>query len=79
MLGGVHATERLAAYRRAAPGRRLTICNGMAYARAQRRRRLGGEDRTITWSARDYFLHNCAYNDRTYAELLNDMDARVAV
>ena len=79
VLGGVHAPERLAAYRRVTPGRRLTICNGMAYARAQRRRRLGGEDRTIAWSARDYFLHNCAYNDRTYAEILNDMDARVAV
>ena len=51
----------------------------MAYARAQRRRRLGGEDRSIAWSARDYFLHNCAYNDRAYAEILNDMDARVAV
>ena len=79
VLGGVHAPERLAAYRRVAPGRRLTICNGMAYARAQRRRRLGGEDRSIAWSARDYFLHNCAYNDRTYAEILNDKDAGVAV
>src|SRR5207253_39797 len=71
--------EQLVQQRRAAPGRRLMMCNGMAYARAQRRRRLGGEDRTIAWSARDYFLHNCAYNERTYAEILNDMDARVAV
>src|SRR6202022_179012 len=61
------------------PARALAICNGMAYPRAQRPRRPGGEDRTIPWSARDYFLHNCAYNDRTYAEILNDMDARVPV
>ena len=40
LLGGVHAPDRLAAYRRAAPGRRLVICNGMAYALAQRRKLL---------------------------------------
>ena len=79
VLGGVHASERLAAYRRAAPGRHLVVCNGMAYALAQRRRRLGGEDWTIAWSARDYFLHNCAYNDRTYAGILGDMDGCLAV
>jgi hypothetical protein len=33
----------------------------------------------IARSARDYFLRNCAYNDRTYAEILLDRDARVAV
>ena len=27
----------------------------------------------IARSARDYFLHNCTYNDRTYAQILNDM------
>ncbi len=79
MLGGVHAPERLAAYRHAAPGRRLTICNGMAYALAQRRRRLGCGDERIARSARECFLHNCAHNDRTYAEILGDMDERVAV
>jgi len=42
VLGGVHAPERLADYRRALPERRLSVCNGMAYALAQRRRLLGG-------------------------------------
>jgi hypothetical protein len=79
VLGGVHAPERLAAYRRAAPGRRLTICNGMAYALAQRRRRLGGGDARVSWSARECFLHNCAYNERCYAEILLDVGARLAV
>ena len=79
VLGGVHASERLAAYRLAAPGRRLMICNGMAYALAQRRRRLGSDDSRIAWSARECFLHNCADNDRTYAEILLDMDQRIAV
>ena len=79
VLGGVHAPERLAAYRHAAPGRRLTICNGMAYALAQRRRRLGCRDERIARSARECFLHNCAHNDRTYAEILGDTDERVAV
>lgn len=79
VLGGVHAPERLVAYRDAAPGRRLTICNGMAYALAQRRRRLGEDDSRIARSARDCFLHNCARNDRTYAEILTPMDEPVAV
>ena len=78
-IGGVHAPERLAAYRRAAAGRRLTICNGMAYALAQRRRRLGSHDSRTAWSARECFLHNCAYNDHTYAEILSNMDQRIAV
>ena len=79
VLGGVHAAERLAAYRRAAPGRRLTICNGMAYALAQRRRRLGSPNERTAWSARDCFLHNCAVNDRTYAEVLRETDDAIAV
>ena len=79
VLGGVHAPERLAAYRCAAPGRRLTICNGMAYALAQRRRRLDGLDRRTAWSARDCFLDNCAHNDRAYAQILSGTDWQVAV
>ena len=71
VLGGVHAPARLAALRRAAPGRRLVICNGMAYALAQRRRLL---DRSKTHatarSARECFLQNCAFNDCAYAQLL---------
>jgi hypothetical protein len=71
LLGGVHAPDRLAAYRRAAPGRRLVICNGMAYALAQRRRLLGTEHTTaVARSARHCFLLNCAHNDRTYGALL---------
>ena len=79
MLGGVHAPERLAAYRRAAPGRRLTICNGMAYALAQRRRRLDGADPRAPRSARDCFLQNCTHNDHTYAQILSSMGEHVAV
>jgi len=69
IIGGVHASERLALLRIAAPGRRLVICNGMAYALAQRRRLLGSA-RPVARSARDCFLHNCAVNDREYARIL---------
>jgi hypothetical protein len=79
VLGGVHSPERLAAYRRAAPGRRLTICNGMAYALAQRRRALGSTPARVAWSAREYFLQNCAHNDRTYAQILGGMGDRIAI
>jgi hypothetical protein len=74
VLGGVHASKRLADYRRAAPTRLL--CNGMAYALAQRRRLLGGaRDRRVARSARECFLVNCAYNDRLYARVLGRGDA----
>jgi hypothetical protein len=80
VLGGVHAPERLAAYRRAAPGRRLVICNGMAYALAQRRRLLANDGRvTVGRSARECFLLNCAHNDRTYAQILGGEEVAVAV
>jgi Domain of unknown function (DUF4417) len=79
VLGGVHAPDRLASYRRVAPGRRLVICNGMAYALAQRRRLLGSHDRSIARSARECFLHNCADNDRIYAEILGVTENDVAV
>ena len=69
ILGGVHAPQRLAAYRSAAPGRRLVFCNGMAYALAQRRR-LIGQPHHVARSARECFLLNCAHNDHAYAELL---------
>jgi hypothetical protein len=69
VLGGVHAAHRLTDYRRAAPGRRLAACNGMAYALAQRRRLLGGPSR-VARSARACFLLNCTHNDRLYAQLL---------
>ena len=71
VLGGVHAPDRLAAYRRAAPGRRLVFCNGMAYAVAQRRRLLDPTARPpVARSARDYFLLNTAFNERSYAAAL---------
>ncbi len=79
VLGGVHAPDRLASYRRVAPGRRLVICNGMAYALAQRRRLLGSHDGSIARSARECFLHNCADNDRIYAEILGGTENGVAV
>ena len=73
VLGGVHAPERLADYRRAAPKRRLSVCNGMAYALAQRRRLLdGGSGRAVARSARECFLLNCALNDRLYAQVLGE-------
>jgi hypothetical protein len=75
ILGGIHSPRRLLDYRRAAPGRRLVICNGMAYSLAQRRRLL---DRASTGmvarSAREYFLLNVAFNDRVYAHLLDEED-----
>jgi hypothetical protein len=71
VLGGVHAPHRLASYRRAAPGRRLSVCNGMAYALAQRRRLLGGPNR-VARSACACFLLNCAHNDRLYSQLLGN-------
>jgi hypothetical protein len=70
ILGGVHSPARLAAYRRAAPERRLVFCNGMAYALAQRRRLLEPSSAAAARSARDCFLCNCAHNDRIYAQLL---------
>lgn len=77
VLGGVHAPGRLVDYRRAAPGRRMAICNGMAYALAQRRRLLdGGESRRVARSARECFLLNCAQNDRVYAQILNQVRDR---
>ena len=73
ILGGVHAPERLAAYRQAAPGRRLVFCNGMAYALAQRRKVLGAHA-PVARSARDCFLLNCAHNDRTYHQILKQAE-----
>ena len=70
LLGGVHAPERLLALRRAASGRKLVICNGMAYALAQRRRLLGSRRPPVARAARECFLLNCAHNDRVYAEIL---------
>ena len=71
VLGGVHAPGRLAALRNAAPGRRLVICNGMAYALAQRRRLLDrSQSRSTARSTRECFLHNCAFSDHVYAHYL---------
>ena len=71
ILGGVHALDRLALLRAAAPGRRLVICNGMAYALAQRRRLVEpGRHGGVARSAREFFLLNCATNDRGYAQVL---------
>ena len=74
VLGGVHAPERLAAYRRAAPGRQLAICNGMAYGLAQRRRLVESRTEPVSRSARECFLLNCAANDRIYAQVLNQAE-----
>jgi hypothetical protein len=72
ILGGVHAAARLADYRRAAPGRRLVVVNGMAYGLAQRRRLLlaphGGVG--VARSARECFELNCVENDRRYSAIL---------
>ena len=77
VLGGIHAPERLLALRQAAPGRQLVICNGMAYALAQRRRLLD-QRATAARSARECFLLNCAFNDRVYGQVLNQEVWRVA-
>ena len=71
VLGGVHAPERLRALRQVMPGRRLSICNGMAYALAQRRKLLDPGFRAAR-SARECFIRNCAFNERVYAEVLAD-------
>ena len=74
ILGGVHAPARLVDYRRAAPGRRLVICNGMAYGLAQRRRLLTPGSDLVARSARECFLLNCAENDRAYASILRGLE-----
>ncbi len=70
VLGGVHSPRRLADYRQVTRGRRLAVCNGQAYALAQRRRLLVG-GRIVTprsaLSARDCFLRNCVAAERLYA------------
>jgi hypothetical protein len=71
VLGGIHSPRRLLDYRRAAPGRRLAICNGQAYALAQRRRLLDRDAPPSGRSARECFLRNCAWNDRVYEALLS--------
>lgn len=71
ILGGVHAAERLLAYRQVAPGRRLVFCNGIAYSLAQRRRLLDGRRDGVARSARECFVLNCSENNRVYAALLN--------
>jgi hypothetical protein len=75
VLGGIHASERLIDYRRAAPHRHLVICNGMAYGLAQRRRLLGRVHESVARSARECFLLNCAENDRAYASILHGKEA----
>ena len=75
VLGGIHAPARLVDYRRAAPGRRLVICNGMAYGLAQRRRLLAPLGVPVARSARECFLLNCAENDRSYAAILRSAEA----
>jgi hypothetical protein len=79
ILGGVHATERLVMFRRAAPERRLVVCNGMAYACAQRRRVLGQAPELVARSARECFLLNCSHNGRVYAEILRTQEVGDAV
>jgi hypothetical protein len=70
VMGGVYAIDRVARYREAAPGRRLCICNGMAYAMAQRRRLLNPDASAVARSARECFLLNCQYSDREYERTL---------
>ena len=67
ILGGIHSPARLADYRRATPGRRLVVVNGMAYSLAQRRRLLSGGRDGIARSARECFLMNSAECDRLLA------------
>ena len=73
VIGGVHSPARLRDYRRTAPGRRLVICNGMAYACAQRRRLLAGPPLTAAISARECFLRNCHFNDVAYELVLAEV------
>jgi hypothetical protein len=76
VLGGVSSPWRLLDYRRAAPGRRLVICNGQAYALAQRRRLLSSDVAAGGLSARECFLRNCAWIEDAYAAILgSDVDA----
>jgi hypothetical protein len=77
VLGGVHAPGRLADYRRAAPERQLAVCNGMAYALAQRRRLAAGTAcGSVARSTRECFLRNCAFNDWLYARVLKQDESR---
>lgn len=75
VIGVVHSVERLADYRRAAPGRKLCFCNGMAYSLAQRRRVLGGQSNPVARSARECFVLNCAHNDRVNEDVLEPREA----
>jgi len=71
VIGGVHALARLADYRRAAPGRTLCFCNGMAYSVAQRRRLIGERKAPLfARSARDCFIQNSDHNDVVYESVL---------
>ena len=70
VLGGVHAPQRLADYWRAATGRQLVICNGVAYAVAQRRRLLGVRQQLAARSAHECFEANVRYLDHVYARVL---------
>lgn len=80
VIGGVHSPQRLAAYRQAAPGRRLVFCNGMAYALAQRRKLLGQPTSApAALSSRDCFLANTAFNDRVCEQVLQQAPSRSPV
>jgi len=57
----------------------LVVCNGMAYACAQRRRVLGLAPELVARSARECFLLNCSHNDRVYAEILRTQEVGDAV
>lgn len=70
VLGGVHSPARLRDYRRAAPGRQLVICNGQAYALAQRRRLLDPASGSAARSARECFLRNATWCREMYAAVL---------
>jgi hypothetical protein len=71
VIGGVHSLQRLADYRRAAPGRQLCFCNGMAYSVAQRRRLIGERKAPLfARSPRDCFIRNSQHNDTLYEQVL---------
>src|SRR5262245_46712121 len=70
VVGGVHSPRRLLDYRRAAPGRRLAVCNGQAYALAQRRRLLSGEAVPGGLSTRECFLRNCSWIEEAVSAVL---------